>query len=1069
MKQKARFLLAGLALLIVTSSLSAQGYDIRVWGPLDGVPVRQGSHIEWFRSVASDADGNMGMIWSDARSGGRDMYMQVTDADGTELWSDSEGKLVAGGINRQEDPHLMATSDGNWIITWIDYRDSGPNEDTGDVYITKLDSDGNQLWAATSPDSGTGIPIARVPAKQLWVQSFSDGNGGCVSIWVDGRNQNADIYGQHMDADGNKQWLTGHPGNEWGIVLAGGISDQGSVGGAKYTADTDGAGGMIYGWQDNRDPVNLNLYCNRVDINGDLLWADETGLAMCLVDGEQDAFRMAPDGNGGAFFVWEDSRTLGDINLYGNHLDADGNMSWTPGGVVICDAASTQGAPRIISTVPGEAIMMWDDSRVDEFHSDIYTQRISDDNGSLMTHWGHNGMVLADEVNNQQGGRLTHDGAGGAVYTWKDERYGQAPNNDLFAQRINQDGDWQWGPDMNGTPVSLAANTQDGNIVRRMAGNSFGVVWQDFREGSPGLYFQNFASSGTPSLQEDGEKIMFGIDANAIWPRILSSTIESEYYLTWTDGRYGILGNYPYVQLLRAPLHAREKEFVFEENGISLLPGYPIGDTISVAIEDLDQAVSPDAGLLSVWVDGRQGSAPLLYAQKMDSQGNVLWGDIGVSVAVDPQIEVPDSQEKPRILPTDDGGAFVFYNQTNFDLYLQIHAQRLNSSGVGLWNNEPDYGIALTAQDEDHEIMDVHYFDNGTILVVYKYSDVGGRDLFAMAIDEDGEFVWDDPVSICSAEGMQNEGKTITVDGGIVIVWEDARRGISIRDLYGQIIDEDGNLGWTTNGVMLVEDDNRQNEVCLNSTGSDAQWFWMTWKSAADGITNDILTQRFDLDGAPLLLPSTGIGIGDEASPQQTPATVMDADDGLFIMWVENVDNQDFSDLLYTEIDINGDPVGGFQLDQGEILSDAYHIQADVTAVSDGDVGFVALWRDNRSTGKEELKNVYVQRCNLPLDVGEKSATLPINMELANNYPNPFNPSTMIGFTIDRPAPVRLVIYDVLGREVIRLVNRALNAGQYEVMWDGKSSFGQEVASGMYFYRLEVNDELVTRSMVLLK
>jgi len=98
-------------------------------------------------------------------------------------------------------------------------------------------------------------------------------------------------------------------------------------------------------------------------------------------------------------------------------------------------------------------------------------------------------------------------------------------------------------------------------------------------------------------------------------------------------------------------------------------------------------------------------------------------------------------------------------------------------------------------------------------------------------------------------------------------------------------------------------------------------------------------------------------------------------------------------------------------------------------------------------------------------------AALPKAMALAQNSPNPFNPSTSIGFTVaEGPAVhVSLKIYDLRGHLVRTLVNEVRDAGTYNVFWDGASESGRLASSGVYFYRMQAGDFNQTRKMVLLK
>jgi hypothetical protein len=88
---------------------------------------------------------------------------------------------------------------------------------------------------------------------------------------------------------------------------------------------------------------------------------------------------------------------------------------------------------------------------------------------------------------------------------------------------------------------------------------------------------------------------------------------------------------------------------------------------------------------------------------------------------------------------------------------------------------------------------------------------------------------------------------------------------------------------------------------------------------------------------------------------------------------------------------------------------------------------------------------------------------------LLQNHPNPFNPLTMIRFSLARPGHASLVIYDVTGRRVRTLVDGSRDAGAHAVTWDGTNDRGAHVASGVYFYRLYAAGFERTRKMVLLR
>jgi len=97
--------------------------------------------------------------------------------------------------------------------------------------------------------------------------------------------------------------------------------------------------------------------------------------------------------------------------------------------------------------------------------------------------------------------------------------------------------------------------------------------------------------------------------------------------------------------------------------------------------------------------------------------------------------------------------------------------------------------------------------------------------------------------------------------------------------------------------------------------------------------------------------------------------------------------------------------------------------------------------------------------------------SLPVEFRLEQNWPNPFNENTVIRYSllVDRPCPTTLKIYNILGQEVRSLVNSIQRRGEYKVIWDGDDDTGEELVSGVYFYRLECGGFIATRRLVLLR
>jgi len=177
------------------------------------------------------------------------------------------------------------------------------------------------------------------------------------------------------------------------------------------------------------------------------------------------------------------------------------------------------------------------------------------------------------------------------------------------------------------------------------------------------------------------------------------------------------------------------------------------------------------------------------------------------------------------------------------------------------------------------------------------------------------------------------------------------------------------------------------------------------------------------------------------------------------------------------------------------IMYTARYITADGTEVSELGSGygfgrFRTQWLKPSTVGgtvapEQALAVVDFSNTGVPLEVEpepyangliyvptsvDEMASLPTGFVLSQNYPNPFNPTTLISYVIPQAVDVKLTVFDITGREVVRLVdNQRNNAGRYSVMWNGLNATGEKVASGLYFYKIVAGDFQQTNKMMLLK
>ena len=99
----------------------------------------------------------------------------------------------------------------------------------------------------------------------------------------------------------------------------------------------------------------------------------------------------------------------------------------------------------------------------------------------------------------------------------------------------------------------------------------------------------------------------------------------------------------------------------------------------------------------------------------------------------------------------------------------------------------------------------------------------------------------------------------------------------------------------------------------------------------------------------------------------------------------------------------------------------------------------------------------------------EEDDQIPETFTLSQNFPNPFNPSTVIEYTVPRSQHVKIEVYDILGNKVKTLLDEEMYVGKHKVRWNGDNDFGKRVSSGVYFYKLTTLDVIISRKLVFLK
>ena len=979
----------------------------------DSIPIRQGVNIEWSRAAAPMDDGSVVYVWSDTRNGDRDLWAQRVDADGTLLWG-ADGALVNGRINRQEDPVVINVGDGNVIIAWVDFR----NEDAGDIYAQKLDSNGNLLW------NSAGVPLCLFEDIQISLNIVNDANGGAYLIWLDLRNPGGlDIYGTHILAGGTI--AAGWDANGNAIAAEGGEQNQ-------HTFWEDGTGGAILAWHDTRDQDNEDIYMQRIASNGDLLW-DTGGTLLVGAANEQERAKITPDGTGNFIFTWRDRRndTLGDI--YAQRVDLNGDFLWTNEVVVYADNY-IQRNPRIKKASDNGAIITWEDGRneISTDDKDIFIQKL-DTNGNLQ--WGADGVQVVAADNDQINPRLNADNDGGCWVIWEDGRVENHPFGDIYAQHINSSGN----PTLttNGMMICDQPWFQFSPLVKFSNGDIF-LVWGDKRTGSTGIYVQVVNDAGVIQLEDNGELVYYGLDGDALNYQMFP--YGNQQVIVWEDTRYAGIAIQSYMQVMNS-----DGTIDLEENG------NPLTNMTGFNQDKLDVHLEPGTSLVTAIWEENKTTMRKVYAQAVDMSAASIWNNDGL------ELSSIDYEQYNGQISYDDGSYYTGWTDYNLDFMnpiIKVSGQKVDASGNLLWGDE---GVVIADMAGDDVLTDMvgRYY-------IWQNESWPDYNIYAKLVDEDGNTApgWDNNGTlICGAAGNQKDAKGIMTPNGLLIVWQDERNIADMSlDVYGQLITEGGETQWMDDGIPLVslEEDQVISNILYNNG------LVTVWEDFRSGNVYDIYMQKYDENGVPAWA-TNGQEVVIKPTNQQGPYISTNGEE--YMVFWHDFQSGMYSDLYAKMFDANGDvydnwPVGG------KLICNAIKNQLNPVAITEDNYTFV-IWEDTRSSGKTDIYNIYAQKVEYDtVSVDEHEIPDQVNY-LRQNYPNPFKTNTSISFNINATQyeDAKVKVYNIKGQQV-----RSIDVDTRQVSWDGKDASGKSVSSGIYFYKLEakgLNSE--PRKMLLIK
>jgi hypothetical protein len=793
-------------------------------------------------------------------------------------------------------------------------------------------------------------------------------------------------------------------------------------------------------------------------------WAPD-GLPVVESDMEEGEFPplnfgMFPDGHGGAIIVWRELHEGTDYDIFAQRIDSRGNFLWPSAGIPVCAAQGDQYFSYIVSDGSGGWFAIWTDNRNGD--SDIYAQRL-DASGNPI--WATDGVAIYVAGGYQKLAGAIPDGSGGVIVLWMDSMDGNCEYS-FGALLIDANAGTIWTAE-NITGSIPSCCERSARIASDGAGGAI-IAWENTDEeygcNSWDILVQRLDSTG--ELRWGSTGVLIVEDVNFLSPLLLQP-----------DGSGGAIMGWTYVEASGA-YHRLFAQHVLSNGRFGWADG---GIRVCAAQED---QISPvfvsdgSGGVIATWATLLGDSD--IFAQRIDRYGDLLWAAEGIPVCT-----TPTEQQTHTVVSDGSGGAIVSWTDfpRPYSDAADIYAQHITGEGIALWQSG---GLPVcTATGQQAFTLSVPDGAGGAI-VRWVDSRSGSQDGYIQKIDRHGNWGYPAPAIEDVSDIPGDQG------GYIDLSWSASRLdpwpsgAIDSYSIWRAISHEQATLvlkggGSTFSSAADIEHDPARPLLRVEQAGGRT-FYWMyistVEASRLDGYS-EVVPTLFDITA-----------VCDDYHYFQVIAHGSDPD----MLWISRPDSGRSSDDLSPSPPAGlagtaGPDVGGLHLswDRGaEKDLDHYAVyRGPAEGFEASPANLLAVVADTMYTDGEWSADDDLWYKVTAIDVhGNESACASLDPEditgvsagnvpsasfLAQNFPNPFNPSTTIVFGLKERGFVSLRIYDAAGRLVRVLVEKDFDAGIHEEHWDGLDERGAPLASGVYFCSLKSRSFAVRKKMVILR
>jgi hypothetical protein len=413
----------------------------------------------------------------------------------------------------------------------------------------------------------------------------------------------------------------------------------------------------------------------------------------------------------------------------------------------------------------GGTIAIYQIWQASDSYGQVYVQKISPEGDFL---WGEEGILIGSgcRADDQCDSYAVSDGSGGAIVIWMErlpQPEGEPRSSDFqtHVARIDSEGNIKWQRDIPGIDQAIPDGSGGAIIAYSDPYDNISVLRIDsegnlpWGENGVSLNLSGYDWQRDIASDNSGGVIVVGGTFQGDSDAVYAQRVDSQGNTLWQTGG---------VQACVGPAEGAQV----------------VSDGAGGAITAYMRDIPCDDGRIGGYCDSD------IYAQRIDAEGNVLWGPDGVPICVGPS--VPNS---PRIVTDGAGGAIIFY--TFIGDYAAFRGQRIDADGHELWEQEAELWGGMIVSDGAGGIISVWYGEEGT-------------NARAQRLDATGRELWGPDGTTLTLRDRQWSLAVTDGCGGVLISWSAAEfKGCELSEVfyYVQRIDADGNLPWGDGGILV--------------------------------------------------------------------------------------------------------------------------------------------------------------------------------------------------------------------------------------------------------------------------